>query len=197
MSDEARDDPVVHEAAHADEPAGGAAPHAGPAVDLDLATAVRSVHDEPYWRQRTEAQANPRWLACDPAAHGGSWKALFCERYVAQLVGSTPVGGEAAPQQQAALRWALAACAPFVRALTLTPSAAAPALHLEDVFGATYRWGQTPWVGQSTLHSLSSVLTLPLLLSSQHADVTHHPASGATHAVPCRPGRPVCWPQPL
>jgi hypothetical protein len=144
---------VVNEATHAAEPA--AAPHAGPAMDLDLESAVRSVHDEQYWRQRGEAQAHPRWLACDPAAHGGSWKALFCERHVAQLVGSTPPGGEAA------LRWALAVCAPCLRALTLTPSAEAPVLHLEEVFEATYRCGRGQrrvWGSQlrESTHSLDS-----------------------------------------
>ena len=150
MTGEEAHNPVpAHEAEHTAEPA--AAPHAGPAIDLDLASAVRSVHDEQYWRQRAEAQANPRWLACDPAAHGGSWKALFCERHVAQLVGSTPAGGEA-QHQQAALRWSLAVCAPCLRALTLTPSVAAPALHLEDVFGATYRCGVNAlWGSQRAL----------------------------------------------
>ena len=112
-----------------------------PALDMDVSEAVRTVEDEVYWKARAEAQT-PRWLACDPAAHGGSWKALFAERHCAEqvaLAGTVPESSG----RVAELRWALACCAPCIRALTLKPSASAPALHLEHVFEALFRSGQT------------------------------------------------------
>ncbi len=98
-------------------------------LDLDLAAAARDVTHESYWRRRAEAQ-QPRWLACDPAAHGGSWKALFFER----LIGAQ--GAAMRPDDAtslAALRWDLAVAAPFVRHLTLRPSAQAPHLRAKVI----------------------------------------------------------------
>ncbi len=92
-------------------------------LTLPLPAAAAGVAHESYWRRRCEARCAPKWLACDPAAHGGSWKALFFERHVAELLGAAEGDAAAAPLDDAALRWELALAAPFVRQLALRPRA--------------------------------------------------------------------------
>ena len=92
-------------------------------LDMPLAVAARSVAHESYWRRRSEARAAPRWVACDPTAHGGSWKALFFERRTAELLSGEGEAAGEAPMSADALRWELALAAPFVRHLELRPPA--------------------------------------------------------------------------
>lgn len=53
-------------------------------LDLDVLVAAPHVHDERYWRR--VCVEGKRWENCQIAEHGMSWKQLFMERYVAELL---------------------------------------------------------------------------------------------------------------
>ena len=102
-------------------------------LDFELSDALALIRHESYWMRRAKAH-KPTWLALDPQQHGGSWKALYCERLVACRVAETR--GE---EDTHSLAWTVAACAPYLRALTLHPSHEAPEMHLGVLFRALNR----------------------------------------------------------
>jgi hypothetical protein len=53
-------------------------------LDLDVLIAGPHVHDEHYWRR--VCLEGKRWENCQIAQHGMSWKQLFFERHVAQVL---------------------------------------------------------------------------------------------------------------
>ena len=90
-------------------------------LDMRLATAAAQIAHESYWKRRAEARA---WPAADPAAHGGSWKALYFERRCGDLLsGDTEANGCGATVSPDELRWHLALGAPYVRQLHVRPRA--------------------------------------------------------------------------
>ena len=90
-------------------------------LDMRLATAAAQIAHESYWKRRAEVRG---WPAADPAAHGGSWKALYFERRCADLLsGETEANGAGAAVSPDELRWHLALGAPYVRHLHVRPRA--------------------------------------------------------------------------
>jgi hypothetical protein len=78
-------------------------------VGLPLSVTAPVVAADSYWQRCAVA----RWPVCNPAAHGGSWKRLFFERNLQELLEAV-VPGTAAED---ALDNTLAVSAPFVVAL--------------------------------------------------------------------------------
>jgi len=53
-------------------------------LDLDICLTAPNVEDEAYWRR--VCLEGRRWTKCEIAEHGGSWKQLFLERALAELL---------------------------------------------------------------------------------------------------------------
>lgn len=53
-------------------------------TDLPLSISAPLIPDDAYWKKC----ATRKFLNCDPSRHGGSWKRLFFENYVQNLVES-------------------------------------------------------------------------------------------------------------